>query len=390
MGGIRLDGVSKVYDNGVRAVDGVSLDVADGEFVVLVGPSGCGKSTLLRMIAGLEAVSDGSIWIGDQDVTTAEPRARDIAMVFQNYALYPQMSVRENLEFGLRMRKVAKAERDRRVREAARVLGLDEMLDRRPAQLSGGQRQRVAMGRAMVRDPAAFLMDEPLSNLDAKLRVSMRAELSRLHERLGVTTIYVTHDQVEAMTLGTRVAILRDGVLQQVDRPQVLFDRPVNLFVAAFIGSPSMNLVSADVRPEGAVELAGTRLPLGDAPAPQPGQVVLGVRPDDLELVGGPGDANGRATLEVTVDVVEELGNESHVVFGLDALPVEADAVIAARDDGDDDARLLMDDRRALWTARVPGRRSVRVGQRATFAIDPRRLYYFDPVTGAALHPAAR
>jgi multiple sugar transport system ATP-binding protein len=245
--GISLDEVTKVYPNGVTAVDALSLDIAEGEFCVLVGPSGCGKSTLLRMIAGLEDVTAGDVSIGGVDVTDKPPQERDIAMVFQNYALYPHMTVKENLAFGLKLKKLPKAEWKRRVDEVAKILGLDELLDRKPAALSGGQRQRVAMGRAIVREPKAFLMDEPLSNLDAKLRVSMRAELAKLHERLGVTTVYVTHDQVEAMTLGQRVAVLRDGLLQQFDTPQNLFHRPVNLFVAAFIGSPSMNLVDAEI-----------------------------------------------------------------------------------------------------------------------------------------------
>src|SRR5258706_7004938 len=247
MGGINLAEVSKVYPGGVQAVDGVSLDIADGEFMVLVGPSGCGKSTLLRMIAGLEEVTEGTITIGDADVTDMQPRQRDIAMVFQNYALYPHMSVRDNLGFGLKLRKVAKAVREQRVNEVAKTLGLDTLLDRKPGALSRGQRQPVAMGRAMVREPKAFLMDEPLSNLDAKLRVSMRAELSRLHERLGVTTVYVTHDQVEAMTLGDRVAVMRDGVLQQCATPDELFRSPANLFVAGFIGSPAMNFAEGVV-----------------------------------------------------------------------------------------------------------------------------------------------
>ena len=247
MAGIRLERATKIYANGVTALDAMTLDIHDGEFMVLVGPSGCGKSTLLRMIAGLEEVTEGRILIGDRDVTRLRPRDRDIAMVFQNYALYPQMTVEENLGFGLKLRRVPRQERTGRVRQAASTLGLDALLERRPALLSGGQRQRVAMGRAMVREPTAFLMDEPLSNLDAKLRVSMRAELARLHDRLGVTTVYVTHDQVEAMTLGQRVAVLRDGVLQQCDTPQALFHEPTNLFVAAFIGSPSMNVVEATV-----------------------------------------------------------------------------------------------------------------------------------------------
>ena len=259
--GIRLDAVTKIYANGVRAVDRISLDIRPGEFVVLVGPSGCGKSTLLRMIAGLEDVSMGDIYVGDTDVTDKPPQERDIAMVFQNYALYPHMTVRENLAYGLKLRKMPKAEWRQRVDEVAKTLGLDELLDRKPAALSGGQRQRVAMGRAIVREPKAFLMDEPLSNLDAKLRVSMRAELAKLHDRLGVTTVYVTHDQVEAMTLGQRVAVLRDGLLQQVDTPNELFHSPTNLFVAAFIGSPSMNLVDAEIDGD-VVRFAGFELKL--------------------------------------------------------------------------------------------------------------------------------
>ncbi len=267
MSGIVLDHVRKVFSGDVVAVDDVSLEIANGEFLVLVGPSGCGKSTLLRMIAGLEDVTDGSISIGDRDVTDLPPRARDIAMVFQTYALYPHMSVRENLGYGLKVRKTQKQEATRRVAEVAEMLGLDALLDRRPAALSGGQRQRVAMGRAIVREPQAFLMDEPLSNLDAKLRVSMRAQLSSLHARLGTTTIYVTHDQIEAMTLGERVAVMRDGKILQVDTPQTLYSRPVNLYVAAFIGSPAMNLVEATVA-DGTVEFGGFRIPLaaGDLP----------------------------------------------------------------------------------------------------------------------------
>ena len=264
MSGISLDEVTKVYPNGVKAVDELSLDIAEGEFCVLVGPSGCGKSTLLRMIAGLEDVTYGDISIGGVDVTEMPPQERDIAMVFQNYALYPHMTVRQNLAFGLKLQKLPKAEWRRRVEEVAKTLGLDELLDRKPSALSGGQRQRVAMGRAIVREPKAFLMDEPLSNLDAKLRVSMRAELARLHERLGVTTVYVTHDQVEAMTLGQRVAVLRDGLLQQFDTPQNLFHHPVNLFVAAFIGSPAMNLIDAEVA-DGRVSFADISFDLPSA-----------------------------------------------------------------------------------------------------------------------------
>src|SRR5437868_8158874 len=261
MGKIALERVTKAFPGGVKAVDDVDLEIRDGEFMVLVGPSGCGKTTLLRSIAGLEDVSAGSITIGSHEVTDLPPRDRDIAMVFQNYALYPHMNVRDNLAYGLKMRKTPKQDIGRRVNDVARMLGLEQLLARRPAQLSGGQRQRVAMGRAIVREPQAFLMDEPLSNLDAKLRVGMRAELARLHERLGTTTVYVTHDQVEAMTLGQRVAVMRDGLLQQVDTPQALYARPANLYVAAFIGSPSMNLVEARVDGD-VVEFAGFRIPL--------------------------------------------------------------------------------------------------------------------------------
>ena len=267
MGEIALDRITKEFDNGFVAIDDVSLTVNDGEFMVLVGPSGCGKSTLLRMIAGLEEVTAGTISIGDRDVTDLAPRHRDIAMVFQNYALYPHMDVRKNLGYGLKVRKTPTAEIERRVNEVAELLGLEKLLDRKPAALSGGQRQRVAMGRAIVREPSAFLMDEPLSNLDAKLRVTMRAELTRLHERLGVTTIYVTHDQVEAMTLGQRVAVMRDGVIQQVDAPQVLYTRPDNLFVAAFIGSPAMNLVEATVAGGPCLVRRARDLPLDAGPA---------------------------------------------------------------------------------------------------------------------------
>ncbi len=285
MGSIQLSDVTKAFSKaGAAAVDRVSLSIADGEFLVLVGPSGCGKSTLLRMIAGIEDTSSGQILIDGADATHAPPKERDIAMVFQNYALYPQMTVAENLHFALKLRKVAKAERTARVDDVMRMLRLTELAARTPGQLSGGQRQRVAMGRAMVREPAAFLMDEPLSNLDAKLRVAMRAELARLHERLGVTTVYVTHDQTEAMTLGQRVAVLRDGALQQVGTPQELFHRPRNLFVASFIGSPTMNLVHADVR-DGALRFGGHAIPLpAHAQLADGAPVIVGIRPSAFAL----------------------------------------------------------------------------------------------------------
>jgi len=381
---IRLERVTKVFAGDVNAVDGVSLTISSGEFMVLVGPSGCGKSTLLRMLAGLEEVSDGEIWIGDREVSRLAPRDRDIAMVFQNYALYPHLTVAKNLAYGLKVRKTPKAEMDRRVTDVARMLGLDELLHRRPGALSGGQRQRVAMGRAIVREPSAFLMDEPLSNLDAKLRVDMRAELARLHERLGITTIYVTHDQVEAMTLGTRVAVMRSGTVQQVDTPQTLYRSPANLFVAAFIGSPSMNLVEAALDGD-TVSFAGFRIPLpaGRRPAGRSsGRVIVGIRPQDIRDAGRNG--GGMPTLDVEATVVEELGSATHVLFTIDAPPVDVDAVRAASDEGER-ATLLATDRRALFTAEVSEGTKVRPGERITLALDPSRLHFFDLETSESL-----
>jgi multiple sugar transport system ATP-binding protein len=385
--GVTLDHVTKVYPGGVTAVDDISLEIAEGEFVVLVGPSGCGKSTLLRVIAGLEELSAGRVLIGGNDVTHVAPRERDIAMVFQNYALYPHMTVRENLGFGLKLRKVTKAEREQRVGEVARTLGLDELLDRKPAELSGGQRQRVAMGRAMVREPKAFLMDEPLSNLDAKLRVSMRGELARLHERLGVTTVYVTHDQIEAMTLGQRVAVLRDGLLQQVDTPQVLYRRPANLFVAAFIGSPSMNLVEADSA-GGTLRFAGFELPVAGAP-PRDGRVILGIRPTDFSH-GATADPT-LPRMRVRAEVVEDLGAETHVIFPIEAPRVVAEAVRAATQDvAEEEGALFADDQRSLFTARIEGMEdAIAPGNIVDLAVDTRRLHFFDPATGATLAAGA-
>jgi multiple sugar transport system ATP-binding protein len=385
MSGIRLDGATKVYANGVVAVDEISLEIPDGEFMVLVGPSGCGKSTLLRMIAGLEHVTHGRVFIGDEDVTGVQPRARDIAMVFQNYALYPQMDVEDNLGFGLKLRRIAKEVRRRRVHDVSRTLGLDTLLDRKPGALSGGQRQRVAMGRAMVREPKAFLMDEPLSNLDAKLRVSMRAELARLHDRLGVTTVYVTHDQVEAMTLGQRVAVLRDGVLQQCDTPHNLFNRPLNLFVAAFIGSPSMNLVEARVE-DGHVRFAGFRIPLPEN-GPLRGvnrDVIMGIRPTDFVYAADASPELPRVT--VTTEVVEDLGGVANLLFPVDAKRVVTDATRAAVEAGsDDEGTLLADDQRARFCASIQGRHSVAAGQDVELAVNHRHLHFFDPESGAAL-----
>ncbi|GHH64273.1 ABC transporter ATP-binding protein [Streptosporangium violaceochromogenes] len=402
MASIVLSKVDKIYAGGVKAVNGLDLEIKDGEFMVLVGPSGCGKSTALRMIAGLEDISGGQISIGERVVNHLPPKDRDIAMVFQNYALYPHMTVEENLAFGLKLRKMPKAEISKRVGEAAKMLGLEQYLKRKPAALSGGQRQRVAMGRAIVREPQAFLMDEPLSNLDAKLRVSMRASLNTLHERLGVTTVYVTHDQVEAMTLGDRVCVLRDGLLQQVDTPQNLFDQPVNLFVAGFMGSPSMNFVNAElVRADGgaAVAFAGLSLPIPDATfAEKPGldqwfgrKLILGVRPSDFDdATAANGTGGGWSRLRVRAQVTEELGSEINVLFLIDAPPVQHQDTVAAADAGDDEesALPLVGDK-SLWTARVNSRSQVRPGQTVDLVVDTRNLHFFDPVSGLAIgHPA--
>ena len=384
MASIEIDRVTKVYGNGFRAVDDVSLTVDDGEFMVLVGPSGCGKSTLLRMMAGLEEVTAGSMRIGGADVTELAPRHRDIAMVFQSYALYPHMSVRQNLGYGLKVRKAPKDEAQRRVEEVAALLGLTELLDRKPAQLSGGQRQRVAMGRAIVREPRAFLMDEPLSNLDAKLRVGMRASLAQLHARLGVTTIYVTHDQTEAMTLGQRVAVMRDGSIVQVAEPQVLYTAPRNLFVAAFIGSPAMNLIEATIE-NGEIAFGGFRIPLDGAcrPSADVARVILGVRPEAFEDAGLASAALPR--LRVRVEVLEELGPDTHVCFRVEAPKVAIDA----RLDEAEDATLLPDES-TLFTARIDPRTRVRGTGESELAVDPSRFHFFDPRSGAALPTGAR
>jgi multiple sugar transport system ATP-binding protein len=376
---IRLENVTKLFAGGVAAVDDVTLTIADGEFLVLVGPSGCGKTTLLRMIAGLEEVTDGEISIGGGDVTDLAPRRRDIAMVFQSYALYPHMSVRQNLAYGLKVRRTPKAEIDRRVDEVAKLLGLTDLLDRRPGQLSGGQRQRVAMGRAIAREPKAFLMDEPLSNLDAKLRVGMRASLQQLHSRLGVTTVYVTHDQVEAMTLGQRVAVMRDGRILQADSPQKLYHEPRDLFVAAFIGSPAMNLVEASIEGDDVV-FGSFRVPLaaGRRPLRDPGRVVLGIRPESFEDDGFASPELPR--LEVTVEVLEELGSDAHVFFLVDAPRITSETLEA----NEEEASLLALEH-ALFTARVDARTRAGVGDRLRLAVDPTRFHFFDPVTGDSL-----
>jgi multiple sugar transport system ATP-binding protein len=398
MAQIILDQVEKAYPGGVKAVDELSLDIADGEFMVLVGPSGCGKSTALRSIAGLEEITAGTITIGDRVVNDLPPKDRDIAMVFQNYALYPHMTVEQNLAFGLQLRKTPKEEIRRRVTEAAKMLGLEPYLRRKPAALSGGQRQRVAMGRAIVREPQAFLMDEPLSNLDAKLRVSMRASLNQLHERLGVTTVYVTHDQVEAMTLGNRVAVLRDGRLQQADTPQALFEAPVNLFVAGFIGSPAMNFVTADlVRDDGpAVVFAGYKLAVpAEVLEDKPGlagyfgqQVILGIRPSDFEDAAVA--SRQRGTMAVTAGVTEELGSEINVIFTIDAPHVEHASITEATEatQDEDEATAALIGGKSLWTARVSKESRVRHGAQLELSVDTRYLQFFDPSSGLSIgHP---
>jgi multiple sugar transport system ATP-binding protein len=382
MAEIVLDHLSKVYPGGVVAVDSVSLHIGDGEFIVLVGPSGCGKSTLLRLIAGLEEASQGTISIGETDVTTLAPRRRDVAMVFQSYALYPHMNVRQNIGYGLKVRRTPKDEAKRRVEEVAALLGLEKLLDRRPAQLSGGQRQRVAMGRAIVREPKAFLMDEPLSNLDAKLRVGMRASLAQLHQRLGVTTVYVTHDQTEAMTLGQRVAVINEGRVLQCDTPQRLYDRPDNVFVAAFIGTPAMNLVEASVEGDDVV-FGGFRLRLDERRRPEggPAKVILGIRPEAFEEAAA---ASG-STFEVTPAVVEELGSEAQVFFHVDAAPVTAE--ILERSESDE--ATLLPDSKALFAARLGAETKARVGVPLELGVNPARLHFFDVQTGNRLPVAA-
>jgi multiple sugar transport system ATP-binding protein len=374
-----LEKVTKVYPNGFTAVHELDLTVGDGEFVVLVGPSGCGKTTILRMIAGLEEITTGIVRIGGRVVNDLGPKERDIAMVFQNYALYPHMTVAQNIGFALKLQKMPKAEIQKKVQEAAHILGLTDWLDRKPAQLSGGQRQRVAMGRAIVREPSVFLMDEPLSNLDAKLRVQMRAEVSRIQRHLGVATVYVTHDQTEAMTMGDRVAVLRDGYLQQCDNPQVLYDHPVNIFVGAFIGSPAMNLYEATLEPGAAgVRLGSQTIPLTEqVRIAHPAllryagkEVVVGLRPEHLPAAG-PGDG---PEIKGDVDLVEALGSELLVHFTIDANRVFAEGA------HEEDAEQLM--KSGEGVARVDPRVTVKPGMTVRFAVDVERMQFFDPDSG--------
>jgi len=395
VGQIVLDKVTKRYASGPAAVNELDLSIQDGEFMVFVGPSGCGKSTALRMIAGLEAISDGQIRIGDKVVNDMPPKDRDIAMVFQNYALYPHMSVRDNMAFGLKLAKVDKSEMDERVRKAARILGLEEFLDRKPRALSGGQRQRVAMGRAIVREPQAFLMDEPLSNLDAKLRVQMRSEIARIQADLDVTTIYVTHDQVEAMTMGDRVAVLRKGMLQQVGSPKELFAKPVNLFVAGFIGSPAMNFVSSRLeRKDGgaAVSLGSQRVEISNETVGGRSElerffdkdVIVGIRPQDFQdaRFAAGGDA---ARLKATVDLVEALGTQTLIHFEIDAPPVNTEEMKElAEDAGAGEGGLGGE--RAQFVAEVDPKSQVSRGEPVELTIDSSQLHFFDPQTGSGIY----
>jgi multiple sugar transport system ATP-binding protein len=396
MASLSLEQVSKVFENGVEAVRALDLVVADGEFVVLVGPSGCGKTTALRMVAGLESVTSGTIRLDDKVVNDVTAKDRDVAMVFQNYALYPHLSVLENIAFALRVRGVSKDERERKAREAAEVLGLSEEVDRKPRQLSGGQRQRVAMGRALVREPTVFLMDEPLSNLDANLRVQMRSEVLRVQRRLGVATLYVTHDQTEAMTMGDRVAVLRGGELQQMAAPQDLYERPANLFVASFIGSPPMNLYEAAVAGHSdalVLTLGSQRLALPrEAGQRRPGlvggdgrKVVVGIRPEHLTIATG-----GGSTLAADVELVESLGNESLVHFSTDARTVRNRAGVWTADPATVNASGdIAGASAAEGVARVDPRVAVGAGERVTFAVDVDRLHFFDAESGNAIGTAA-
>jgi len=392
MAEIQLDKLTKVYGDGTKAVSDFDLDISDGEFVVFVGPSGCGKTTALRMIAGLEPITAGTVSIGGEVVNTLPPKDRDVAMVFQNYALYPHMSAYDNMAFALKMRGVEKAEIERRVTGAAKKLGLSEVLKKKPRTLSGGQRQRVAMGRAIVREPQAFLMDEPLSNLDAKLRVEMRAEIARIQRDLGVTTIYVTHDQVEAMTMGDRVCVLRGGFLQQVASPQELYDRPANLFVAEFIGSPAMNLVRADLA-GGEVRFGSRVLPVpAGVRSARPGldayegkQVVLGIRPEDIEDVAHA--RNGSDGFTVEIDIREDMGSEVFAHFAIDAEPVETQEVLEAMEEEDvPEAVAERMSRGVPFIARLERGNAAQENEPLELVVKTERLHFFDPETGAGIY----
>ena len=393
MADVAFNEVDKIYENGVQAVFGLTLDITDGEFLVLVGPSGCGKTTALRMVAGLEDISDGTVSIGGRVVNDVSPKERDIAMVFQNYALYPHLSVGENIAFGLRLRKTDKSIINERVAWAAKMLDLTPYLDRRPKELSGGQRQRVAMGRAIVRQPQVFLMDEPLSNLDAKLRVQMRADIAKLQGELGITTVYVTHDQIEAMTMGHRVAVMSKGILQQVDAPQRLYDRPENLFVAGFIGTPPMNLLEGTVSANGGVtiDLGGHSLAISDEAIKQYPRVreydgrnvIVGLRPGDLHPAQGRTDL---PQIQARVELVESLGGESMAYFKVDARQIksEAHAVDESLAAADEHEESVVGSRPNL-VASFPPHVQLRLGDEVGVAVDTRNLHFFDEASGAPL-----
>jgi multiple sugar transport system ATP-binding protein len=396
--GVTFEQVSKVYPDGTRAVSDFGIEIADGEFMVPVGPSGCGKTTALRMVAGLEDITEGVVKIGERVVNHVPPRDRDIAMVFQSYALYPHLSVYDNIAFGLKLRREKKSEIDKRVKEAAGILGLEPFLKRKPRALSGGQRQRVAMGRAIVRQPQAFLMDEPLSNLDAKLRVQMRAEIASLQDDLGTTTIYVTHDQVEAMTMGDRVAVMRKGELQQVDSPQVLYDHPVNLFVGGFIGSPAMNLVEATLESADgglAARMGDQRVALADElfaarpalEAYEGRRVVLGIRPENLEDAELAPDAPSDQRLRGKVELREALGAEIMVHFTVDAPPaLTEDVRELAQDVGDERAAQGKASGKTTMVGRFGARSNVQEGETAEVAVDTTALHFFDPETSLGIY----
>ena len=390
MGAININNVGKIYPNGTRALEDVNIEINDGEFVVLVGPSGCGKTTLLRMVAGLEDITEGEISIADKVVNEIAPKDRDIAMVFQNYALYPHMSVYDNMAFSLKLRKLPKDEIDQKVKDAAKTLEIDELLERKPKALSGGQRQRVAMGRAIVRNPQAFLMDEPLSNLDAKLRVQMRAELGQLHSQLETTTLYVTHDQVEAMTMGDRVAVIRKGVLQQIDTPREIYLYPKNIFVAGFIGSPAMNFVYADIK----TSTKGTALIFGndkilakDAPEAlkeyEGKEIVLGIRPEAFEDSVYANKKEFTEEINIDVSLLEQLGSDTYIHFFKDIKPVQTEAIEEILADEGEDISVL--GTQTKFIARINPNATIEEGQNINLAIDPTKLHYFNPETGMAI-----
>ena len=391
MGAIDIKSAGKIYPNGTRALEDVSITINDGEFVVLVGPSGCGKTTLLRMVAGLEDITEGEISIGDKTVNDVAPKDRDIAMVFQNYALYPHMSVFDNMAFSLKLRKLPKDEIDKKVKDAAKTLEISELLDRKPKALSGGQRQRVAMGRAIVRNPQAFLMDEPLSNLDAKLRVQMRAELGQLHTQLQTTTLYVTHDQVEAMTMGDRVAVIRKGELEQIDNPREIYLNPRNIFVAGFIGSPSMNFVYADVGVKnGSIELSfgndqidynGKKL--DELKAFENKEIVMGIRPEAFEDGNYANESEFSESIKVSVSLLEQLGSDSYIHFYKDIKPVQTEAIEEILADDGEDISILGDNTKFI--ARINPNSTVVEGEEIELKIDPSKLHFFNPDTGDAI-----